>query len=145
MIAPRMIMGLPEMEGYIDTVYGAIRVSAKCIEGKYTFDVTIPANTSASIELPEKEAVSVGSGTYHYEYSTESSFVPERYNMDTNFGELLDNPAGKAMLEQYAPDLMANDMFLMFALQRPIVEVLNMLPGEAAGLVKMVMKTCNDN
>lgn len=144
-IEPRMIMGLPDMEGFIDTVYGTVRVVAKCLDRKYSFDITIPANTSAIIELPEREAEEKGSGTYHYEYETESSFVPERYNMDTVFGELLDNPAGKAMFEQYAPDLMSNDMFLMFAMQRPIVEVLGMLPGEAAGLVKMVMKTCNDN
>lgn len=144
-IAPRMILGIPEMQGYIDTVYGRLSCAISCLDHKYTVDITIPANTTAIAALPEQEEQELGSGNYHYEYPTESSFVIERYNLDTLFGELIANPVGKAILSQYAKELMDNEMFLMFAQNRPISEVLGMLPPEVKPLIDMVMQQCNAN
>ena len=143
-IAPRLIVGIPEMEGHIETVYGKLGCRIACREGRYTVDLTIPANTTAVVALPESEEETLGSGSYHFEYATGSSFVPEKYTMDTAFGELVRHPVGGAMLRQYAGELMDNELFLMFAMERPIMEVAGMLPPEIMGLVQMVMKACND-
>ena len=144
-IAPRMILGIPEMQGYIDTVYGRLSCAISCLDYKYTIDITVPANTTAIVALPEQEERELGSGSYHFEYATQSTFVIERYNMDTPFGDLLANPIGKAILSQYAKELMENELFMMFARSRPIIEVMGMLPPEIKPLMDMVMQQCNAN
>ena len=143
-IAPRLIVGIPEMSGWLETVYGRLSCAISCRNGKYTVNLEIPANTTAVVALPEQEEATLGSGTYHFEYATESCFEPEKYNMDTAFGALAAHPVGGAMLRQYAKELMENELFMMFAAERPIVEVGSMLPPEAMGLIRMVMKACND-
>lgn len=144
-IAPRMILGIPEMQGYIDTVYGRLSCRISCLDHKYTVDITIPANTTAIVALPEQKEKELGSGNYHFAYETESDFVLQRYNMDTPFGDLLANPVGSALLNQYAKELMDNEMFLMFAQNRPMIEVLAMLPSEVKPLIELVMQQCNAN
>lgn len=144
-IAPRLIRGIPEMKGFIETVYGTLSCHISCLEHKYTADIVIPANPTAVVSLPEREEVTLGSGTYHFEYETESSFVKERYDMDSKFGELLQNPAGNAMLKQYAEELLENELFMMFAKERPVSELSGMLPPEAMHLMEMVLEQCNAN
>lgn len=144
-IAPRLIKGIPSMEGYIDTAYGKISCGISCFDNQYVIDIEIPANTTAIVSLPEKEEVELGSGNYHYEYRTESVFVKERYDMESKFKELLENPVGAEMLNQYAKELMDNELFLMFAKEQPIMEVTGMLPPEAMQLIQMVMEQCNAN
>ena len=112
---------------------------------KYEIDIEIPANTTAVVRLPEQQEMELGSGTYHYEYVTESSFVKAQYDMDSKFGELLENPTGSALLHQYAKELMENEMFLMFAKERPLTEVTGMLPQEMMPLLEMVLTQCNAN
>ena len=143
-IAPRMIVGISEMQGYLETVYGRLSCRIACLNGKYIIDLEIPANTTAIVALPEQEKTTLGSGSYHFEYATESNFVPEKYNMDTPFGEIVKHPVGGEMLKQYAKYLIENELFMMFAAERPIVEISSMLPPEAVGLIQMIMKACND-
>lgn len=144
-IAPRLIKGIPEMKGFIETVYGTLSCHISCLEHKYTADIAIPANSTAVVSLPEREEMTLGSGTYHFEYETESSFVKERYDMDSKFSELLQNPAGNAMLKQYAEELLENELFMMFAKERPVSELSGMLPPEAMQLMEMVLEQCNAN
>lgn len=142
-IAPRLIKGLPQVEGSIETVYGRLACRISCLNGRYTIDVEIPANTTAEVSLPGREKEELGSGIYHFEYETDDKFVKERYDLDTPFGELLENPLAEQMLNQYAKELMENDMFLMFAKPRPISDLKGMLPPEAMGLIDMVLSQCN--
>lgn len=142
-IAPRLIKGIPDMSGSIETVYGKLACAISCKEGKYVIDIEIPANTTSIVSLPEREEQVLGSGKYHFEYETEASFVMEKYNMDTKFGDLLSHPVGNGLLNQYAKELMENELFMMFAKERPIVEIASMLPPEAMQLITMVMQECN--
>ncbi|MGL6201217.1 MAG: family 78 glycoside hydrolase catalytic domain [Lachnospiraceae bacterium] len=144
-IAPRMIKGITTMKGSIETVYGTLGCDISCLDKKYLIDIVIPENTSAVISLPERKEEILGSGKYHFEYETESSFVKERYNMDTRFGELIEHPVGNQLLHQYAKGIMENEMLLMFAKERPIIELAGMLPPEAMQLIEMVMSQCNNN
>ena len=142
-IAPRLIKGIPAMKGSIETVYGTLACDISCRDHKYTVDITIPENTTALVSLPEREEETLGSGQYHFEYETESSFIKERYDMDSKFGELLENPAGLGILQQYAKELLDNELFMVFAKERSIIELSGMLPEETMQLVQMVLKQCN--
>ena len=59
-IAPLMIVGIPSMEGCIETVYGRPGCIIFCLKGTYCEDISIPANTSAIIALPEREETEPG-------------------------------------------------------------------------------------
>lgn len=144
-IRPRLISGIPEMKASIETVYGAVSCEISCYDKRYKVDLHIPENTTALVCLPEREEEELGSGDYHFEYETESVFEKGRYHMESKFGELLENPVGKALLEQYAKELMENEMFLMFAKERPIMEVAGMLPPEAGQLLRMAIDKCNES
>ena len=117
-----MIVGIPEMRGSIETVYGRLSCAISCLDGKYTVDLEIPANTTCIVSLPERQEETVGSGIYHYEYATESSYIKPRFNPDTPFGDLLDHPVGVALLNQYAAELVSNEMAMMFMRGKPITE-----------------------
>ena len=143
MIKPRLIKGIPEMKGSIETVYGELSCAISCLDHKYTVDILVPENTTAVISLPERDEFTVGSGNYHYEYETESSFVKEKYDMESKFGEILENPIAKQMLKQYAPELLANEMFIQFALGHTLNDMNEMLPSEAMQLMQMILVQCN--
>lgn len=49
-----------------DSIYGEVASSWKIENEKYYFTVTIPANTTAEIYLPNGEIHHVGSGSYDY-------------------------------------------------------------------------------
>lgn len=144
-IAPRLIKGIPSMKGAIETVYGTIGCEISCMDNRYTVDIIIPENTTAVVGLPECEEEVLGSGRYYYEYETESSYVKDRYDKDSKFGELLEHPVGRQMLDQHAKELMENELFLMFAKDRPVMELAGMLPPEAMQLIDMVLASCNAN
>lgn len=142
-IAPRLIKGIPSMKGTIETVYGTLGCEISCLEHKYIVDLIIPANTTAVVSLPERQEETLGSGQYHFEYKTDSSFEKERYDYDSLFRELLENPIGNRLLNQYAKELMDNELFLMFAKEHPITDLAGMLPPEAMRLIDMVIAQCN--
>lgn len=142
-IAPRLIEGIPKMSGSLETVYGTLSCEISCKNHRYTVDIHIPENTEALVSLPEREETELGSGFYHFEYETESVFDKLRYNMDTKFGELLDNPVGSAMLHQYVGELVENELFMTFASGRSITEIESMLPPEAMQIVLKTMEQCN--
>ena len=144
-IAPRLIKGIPEMKGSIETVYGTLGCEIRCVDHQYVADIVIPENTTAVVCLPERDEEVLGSGRYHYEYGTESTFEKERYDYDSLFGDLMENPVGSQLLNQYAKELMENEMFLLFAKDHPITEVSGMLPAEAMGLLDLVIAQCNKN
>lgn len=144
-IAPRLIKGIPVMKGSIETSYGTLGCAISCLEHKYIVDLMIPENTTAVVSLPERPEETFGSGQYHFEYETNSSYVKERYDYDSLFAELIENPIGNQLLNQYAKDLMDNELFLLFAKDHPITDLAGMLPSEAMQLIDMVIAQCNAN
>ncbi len=67
LIAPQPGGGLTHAKGKIDSVYGEI-VSSWQIDdaGVFTLNVTIPANTTATVTLPDGQTHEVGSGQYQW-------------------------------------------------------------------------------
>jgi alpha-L-rhamnosidase len=53
-------------------------VNWKILDGKFSMDVEIPANTTAEVYIPKKDSKdydikNVGSGKYHFESTTEAT------------------------------------------------------------------------
>ena len=69
--------------------------------------------------------------------------MPQKYSMESNLSKILENPIGYQLMEQYGKELLENGMFMMFAKERPIVEILTMLPPETTPLFEMILDACN--
>lgn len=52
-------------KGTYECMYGRIEVSWEKQEGGYEYHITIPANTTATVELAGMESMELGSGNYH--------------------------------------------------------------------------------
>ena len=50
-----------------DSVYGRVESCWKKENGKWNFDIAVPANCTAEIVLPETTPQTVSAGTYHFE------------------------------------------------------------------------------
>jgi alpha-L-rhamnosidase len=143
LIKPQFIKGVTAVEATFQSVYGEIRSAWSCLDQKIIVNVVIPANTTAVLYLPEQEEpIELGSGTYHYEYGTETNLKRDRFSMDSTLKEILDEPMAVQILNQYAPDMMNHPM-IEFAFQLSISEILASAPGETKTLFKMVIDALN--
>ena len=83
-LRPQFVTGITHAELTYESVYGKIAIAWRCEDRKITVDVTVPANTTAVLTLPESdETLTLGSGSYHYEYPTETDLMKDRYTMET--------------------------------------------------------------
>ena len=92
--------------------------------------VTVPANTRAVLYLPEKpesEALSLGSGCYTYEYPTTTDLRPQRFTLDSTLGDIMAEPEGLRLLQQYAPEL-ANNPMIEYAKRMTLAEGISSAP-----------------
>lgn len=142
-IQPAFIRGITSVDASFDSVYGTIRSAWSCENGKITVDVTIPANTTAEIYLPEKEgAVKVGSGSWHYEYETETKLELERFTMDTTLGALVGEPLAVELFNKQMPGMLDGPM-IQFAYGMTISELAAVMPPEGMELFRAVLAALN--
>lgn len=142
-IEPRFIKGITSVDASLDSPYGVIRSAWSCQDGKITVDVTIPANTTAEVYLPEKDgAVKVGSGSWHYEYETETKLERDRFTMDTTLGALIEEPMAVSMFNQYMPGMLDGPM-IQFAYGMTISELTAVMPPEGITLFQTVLDALN--
>ena len=66
-IAPKFGPGITWTKAKFASIHGDIETSWKLNGKRLSFDVTIPANTTATITLPSMTPVNAGSGAHHYE------------------------------------------------------------------------------
>ena len=142
-IQPMFIKGITGVDASFDSVYGVIRSAWSCKDGKITVDVTIPPNTTAEIYLPEKDGtVKVGSGSWHYEYGTDTKLELDRFTMDTTLGALLQEPVAVELFNQYVPGMLDGPM-IQFAYGMTITEIAAVMPPEGIGIFKTVLSALN--
>lgn len=142
-IKPEFIKGITSVDASFDSVYGVIRSAWSCKDGKITVDVTIPANTTAEVFLPEKEEVlKLGSGSWHYEYATETRLELDRFTMDTTLGVLVQEPLAVEMFNSYMPGMLDGPM-IEFAYGMTVSELTAVMPPEGTGLFKTVLDALN--
>lgn len=142
-LRPRFIQGLTEVHGERKTPYGTVKCGWRCKGGEITVEVSIPANTMATLYLPEREeSVTLGSGSYRYCYPTDTCLEPRRYSLDTTLGELVKNPLAIQLLEQAMPG--AGQMLKMEFLQRKTLqELVFMSPPGAKELYEGILAQLN--
>ena len=142
-IQPMFIQGITGVDASFDSAYGLIRSAWSCRDGKITVDVTIPANTTAEVYLPEKEeAVKVGSGSWHYEYETDTKLELDRFTMDTTLGALIQEETAVQLFNQYMPGMLDGPM-IQFAYGMTISELTAVMPPEGITLFRTVLDVLN--
>ena len=110
-VKPMFVRGMEEAEASLETPYGKIRSYWSCKNYQIQIKVTVPANTTAILYLPEKnEPIEVGSGEYCYEYETKTSLKALKFSMDSTLGDILKEPLGFEMMKQMVPELINNPM-----------------------------------
>ncbi len=67
LIHPQPGGGLTWAKGRLESPYGVISTAWKLDDSKFTLEVTIPPNTTATIRLPDGKSHESGSGTYTFE------------------------------------------------------------------------------
>lgn len=127
-IAPRLVKGITSVQGSFESVFGQISCGFSCENGVIRAKIQVPENTTAVIDLPEREPLTVGSGVYEFSYPTKLSFERLRYSEDTTLGELLQNPTAQKMLMEEAPELAQSGFVRFFASGMSIVEIKKTLP-----------------
>ena len=71
----------------------------------------------------EHYSLTLGSGSYHYEYATETSLKIDRYSLETPLHIILEHPAAQAIFAQYAPEFLSNPM-LEYVKNEPVTALL---------------------
>ena len=143
-VKPGFIKGITYTDLTYESVYGTIRTAWKCERGKITIDLTVPANTTALLTLPEKdETLELGSGIYHYEYDTETRLEQDRYTLETVLNVMLEHPAAKPIIEQYMPEMLNNPM-IEYVKGEPISSLLA-YAAEAKPIYEMILKAMNES
>ena len=143
-VAPQFIKGITYAEMTYESVYGQIGIAWRCENGIITLDLTVPANTTAMLTLPEKEEIlTLGSGAYHYEYKTETRLEQERYTLEIPLRVMLEHPAARPLLEQYMPEMLDNPM-IEYVINNPISSMLGYAP-QARPLYEMILKAMNES
>lgn len=143
LLAPQFIKGITQAEASVETMYGKLACSWECTQGLITVNVTIPANTTATLHLPEKDnPIELGSGDYTYSYPTDTKLEMDKFSMESTLGQILAEPLAVQLLEQYYPGLTENPM-IQFALGQSIVELLGHMPAGGEQLFAMVIDALN--
>ncbi|MES2827957.1 MAG: glycoside hydrolase family 78 protein [Bacteroidota bacterium] len=69
LIAPKPGGKLTSASAELDTSYGTVKSAWTLKDGLFKLDVTVPANTKATVVLPKSgKKEEIGSGNYHFEY-----------------------------------------------------------------------------
>jgi alpha-L-rhamnosidase len=143
-IAPMFVPGLTHAKGTLRTMYGDVVSSWRCEDHTITVDISIPANCTAQIHLPEKtEVVEIGSGVYHYEYPTETNLVLPDYTMDSTLEQILAAPGATELIEELSPGLTSSPM-IGFMRSRPLQQIRTHAPDKFDHLFEQVLDRLNN-
>lgn len=129
LIRPVLTHTMAEVKASFESVYGTISCTIKCAKKKAMIDITIPANTTAVIVLPEQEnEIEVGSGNYHYECDTKMTFEVGKYSMNTTMGQLFEDEYAIPVIRDTVPGMKENPM-MEFLKNKTLSELSAMSPG----------------
>lgn len=142
-IAPEFIRGITWAKGSLETVYGTLSCAWSCENKKIKVDIVIPANTTATIKLPEKEEeLELGSGVYQYCYDTETVLEKDKYSMESTLKQILAQPQAVEMLEAMSPGMTENKM-IKLAYGMSISELCTQMPPEGVQMFEAVINALN--
>ena len=102
LISPRPGGGITNAQVRYVTPYGPAECTWKIEQGQFTLDVKIPPNTTAQVELPDKNqpVIEVGSGSWRWSVPYQDPDVRGPLSVDDLIGDLMvDTSARHAVLE----------------------------------------------
>ena len=103
-IAPHPIEGVEWVTTSHLTPYGRAEVHWTARDGSFALDVTVPANTSAEIQLPDGARHEVGSGTHRFTALLEAPVgAPREVTLDSSLAEIIDDPEALEVLLNALP------------------------------------------
>ncbi|MDQ0221828.1 alpha-L-rhamnosidase [Streptococcus moroccensis] len=111
-ISPKLNGKLKFCDCQFDSAYGRYRVKWEILENRQvTYDLQIPFNCQAEVELEGCEEVMVlETGNYHFQFETKSDYT-QRYHEDSTLGEIFENSAATEIFKKIVPvyELMADN------------------------------------
>lgn len=141
-IQPLLTQGMTCADASFESVYGTIRSAWSCRGGKLTVDVEVPANTRALIVLPEGHGeLEKGSGSYHFEFPTDTCLEKQRFTMESTLGEVLAEELAVTLFEQYVPGMLDTPM-IQYAYDMTMAELTAAAP-DAKPLYESVLAALN--
>ena len=141
-LRPQFIKGITWVELAYESVYGKIAIAWRCENGTITVDVTVPANTTAELTLPERgETLTLGSGSYHYQYPTDTRLEQDRYTLETPLHTVMEHPVAREIFRQQVPQLLENPM-MGYVMNEPLGALLAYTP-EIKPLFEAVIAAMN--
>lgn len=97
-IAPKPVAGLDWASTRHDTPYGTASVEWRRENRQVVVRATVPANTSATVVLPDGTERVVGSGTYSWQVADEPAFVPAPLATTSPLAQIIDDPEAYAVV-----------------------------------------------
>ena len=141
-VKPMLVKGIYSFDRSFETMYGTIESHVSCKDRRIKVKVVVPVNTTAELTLPEQTETKVlGSGTYEFDYATDTDLTVERYSMESTLGEILQNQLAKDMFEQFAPGMLDNPI-IGYAMGMTLTEMLVQAP-EAKPMYEAVISALN--
>lgn len=138
LISPILMRSITEMKASYETPYGIIKSAWRCKDGILSVDVAIPPNTTAVLMLPEQDTeIELGSGTYHYEYSTDTHLESGRFSMNSAIGEILKEEGAATILLRTFP-MMSDPMALAYMRGKALRELEEPARMVGADLKKLI-------
>lgn len=65
-LAPQFTTRLAHVKATFNSPYGTIASGWRAERDQIVYDITIPPNSSATLELPGKSSTTLAAGTYHF-------------------------------------------------------------------------------
>ena len=141
-IQPTLTKGMTEVEASYESPYGLIHSAWTCRDGRISIDIRIPANTTATLVLPEREEkIQVGSGNYHDEAATETRLEIEKFSFESTLGELVEHETAVRIFNEAAPGMLDSPL-IKFAYGMTLSDLLVQGP-EAKPLYQAVIDALN--
>lgn len=148
-IKPLPVNHFTYAKGGTETLYGRINSAWKYENNIFTFEFTIPANTTAKVLLPwaaegdvevscdykvDDDGIwlSLGSGDYCYKWTNDTvvkNMKPEGMSMSTLIRKLVQSEAAMAVLKKYMPKAMNDDSNMSQAMNMSLNEIKSFVPS----------------
>jgi alpha-L-rhamnosidase len=133
-IRPRPGGGLTHAQARHVTPYGLVESSWKIENGKFDLSVTIPANTSALVILPNGDRIEVGSGKWNWSVPYQDPDARGPFTVDDLTGDILIDSAARDHIIKVFDQLGVRDHFIRATIlgerNTPLRQSLQILPNQ---------------